>query len=171
MIQRKELPSWACIAADDAYGNGSNILTPYGGNNLPQWKSGFNFYLSSCRVTVEKVFGILVARFGIFWSPLRHKLSKTTLIIMVACKLHNFIIDNGDVGETNHGWNSHEFIPMAEENRVRGSPIVHTQNVLQLEQNQNRSRQRNREESELRSLLAHRLHDLGNVRPPQMRRN
>jgi DDE superfamily endonuclease len=67
------LPSWAVVAADDAYGNGSaggRIITPFSGRNLDTEKDSFNFYLSSIRITVEQVFGVIVSRWGILWSPL-----------------------------------------------------------------------------------------------------
>jgi hypothetical protein len=50
------LPSWAAVAADDAYGNGSaggRIITSYSGRNLDVERDSFNFYLSSLRIIVE----------------------------------------------------------------------------------------------------------------------
>jgi DDE superfamily endonuclease len=61
------LPSWAAVAADDAYGNGSaggRIRTPYSGRNLDVEKDSCNFYLSSLRIVVEQVFGVIVSRWG-----------------------------------------------------------------------------------------------------------
>ena len=104
------LPSWIRIAAADAYSNGGYILSPYSGPNLPQVKDSFNLYLSSCRITIEQDFGMLVSRFGIFWSPLRCSLKTDTLIIIVACKLRNFIINSRDesnyniVAKCGEGW-------------------------------------------------------------------
>ena len=44
-------------------------------------KDAFNYLLSE-----QRAFGILVARFGIFWHPLRLK-----MVIRVCAKLHNIV--------------------------------------------------------------------------------
>lgn len=105
------LPIWVRVAADDAYRNGRRPLTPYSGRYLLQQKCTFNFYLSSSRMTVEQAFTILVARVGVFWSPLKFFLFKNTLIVMVACNLHNFTIDSNEEGFCNT-------LPAWEENHV-----------------------------------------------------
>jgi len=157
-IERGVLPSWAKIAADDAYVNGDYTLTPYGGYGLSQEQDAFNLYLSSCRMAVEQAFGMLVSRFGIFWSPLRFGLAKYTLILMVACKLHNFIIESGDLSYF-------DSLEVADENNVAGKPVVYLQNDLHTEQHIQRSRQRRRENSSLRDSIASRLSLLGLIRP------
>jgi len=157
-IERGVLPSWAKIAADDAYVNGDYILTPYGGYGLSQEQDAFNLYLSSCRMAVEQAFGMLVSRFRIFWSPLRFGLAKDTLILMVACKLHNFIIESGDLSYF-------DSLEVADENNVAGKPVVYLQNDLHTEQHIQRSRQRRRENSSLRDSIASRLSLLGLIRP------
>jgi DDE superfamily endonuclease len=89
------LPSWARIAADNAYGNGAaggRVLTLYAGSLTPR-QDNFNYYLSSPRIMVEQRFGVIVGRFGILWSPMRCTLSKSSLIIAVCCKIHNYIVD------------------------------------------------------------------------------
>lgn len=157
-LRLKKLPSWARIAADDAYKNGGYILTPYGGPNLSNIKDSFNYYLSSCRITIEQAFGMLVSRFGIFWSPLRFSLATNTLIIMVACKLHNFIIDSRDDTYYNQ-------LDIAEDNNVQGSPTVYIQDYLHTEQDLQRSRNRQREDSSIRDEIASELNVLGLLRP------
>ena len=151
------LPSWIRIAAD-AYSNGGYILTPYSGPNLLQVKDSFNFYLSSCRSTIEQAFGMPVSRFGIFWSPLRSGLETDTFIVMVACKLHNFIIDSRDESYYN-------ILDVVDENNVHGSPSVHVQNYLHTEQDSQRTRRRDREESTVRDEIAQQLNILGLLRP------
>lgn len=42
---------------------------------------------------IERAFGLLVQRWGIFWRPLRVDMQRIPLIITVACKLHNICID------------------------------------------------------------------------------
>jgi DDE superfamily endonuclease len=55
------ISAWATVAADDAYGNGGRILTPYSGRSLTPAQDAFNYYLSSCRIFVEQVSGVLVS--------------------------------------------------------------------------------------------------------------
>lgn len=164
LLLSNTLPQWSAIAADDAYKNGSHILTPYSGRRLTLLQDSFNYYLSSLRITVEQAFGILVTRFGIFWSPLRFDLAKDTLIILVACKIHNFIIDNSVGGR-------HSILPMAEENRVQGEPVVHLQSALHTDQEYDRNRNRSREHSPIRDKIAERLNQLGFIRPPPSSRH
>jgi hypothetical protein len=46
------------------------------------------------RQTIERAFGLMTNRFGIFWRPLRCSYKYWPLVCMVAAKLHNFCIDN-----------------------------------------------------------------------------
>lgn len=41
---------------------------------------------------VDKVFGMLFSRYGIYWRHMRVSLQKVTLIIGVTLKSHNFIV-------------------------------------------------------------------------------
>lgn len=60
---------------------------------------------------------------------------KTGLIIGVACKLHNFNIDNGYRTDF-------DFIPLHDENAVEGQPFVNIQNNLHTDVQLTRSRNR-----------------------------
>ncbi|KAK3275054.1 hypothetical protein CYMTET_16796 [Cymbomonas tetramitiformis] len=53
------------IAADDAYGNSDYLLCPYPGRRLDIPEDSFNYFQSKCRITIERAFGILVARWQI----------------------------------------------------------------------------------------------------------
>lgn len=157
MIVNKQLPRWAVVVADDAYQNNLNVVTPYSGRNLSRQKDSFNFYHSSCRMTVEQVFGMLVSRFGIFWGQIRMNLETATMIIGVTCKLHNFIIDNTDVDEF-------DYLPVHEENNVEGVPDVFLQNTLYAEMNVTRGR-RNRCTDNRRDEISQELSGGGYLRP------
>jgi DDE superfamily endonuclease len=81
------LPYWAPVAADNAYGNGSacgRALTPFP-SALSSRQEAFNYYLSSLRILIEQVFGVIVGRWGILWSPMRCTLKKATRVVVV-CK-------------------------------------------------------------------------------------
>ena len=49
--------------------------------------------MSLHRQVVERAFGLLIQRWGIFWRPLRVEMEFIPLLIRVACKLHNVCID------------------------------------------------------------------------------
>ena len=158
LMESNVVPNWATIAADDAYSSSKHVLTPYSGNNLTQAQDSFQFYLSSSRIAVEHSFGILVSRFGIFCSPLRYALSICTLILMVAAKMHNLLVDSSA--------NSSFPIPTnADENYASGEPVVNLQDMLHTEQDVQRSRQRKRERTDVRDRIVNILSTLGYIRP------
>jgi len=45
---------------------------------------------------VEQAFGVLVARWGILWKPLQFGLHRSTKVVDVALKLHNFCIQENE---------------------------------------------------------------------------
>jgi DDE superfamily endonuclease len=53
----------------------------------------FNHELSSERITVDHVLGILVRRFGTLWKPIEIDMIKVPTIFRVLCKLHNIRIN------------------------------------------------------------------------------
>jgi hypothetical protein len=78
---------------DAAYVDSAFMITPYIGINLhithPP-KDWFNYWQSQIRITIERCFGIFVARWGIFWQPLQYKLEDIVEIVQACCRLHNF---------------------------------------------------------------------------------
>ena len=93
LINDGKLPSWAYLVFDEAYINKLQELTPVKGRGLGIYEDSFNYYLSLRRQVVERAFGILVARWGIFWRPLKLSLRKIPIVIRVCCKLHNICVD------------------------------------------------------------------------------
>jgi len=83
------------IACDDAYAGGERLVVPWSGRNLSHSKDCFNYWLSSARIFIEQCFGMLVGRWGIFWRPLRVPINRMGTIVILCCKLHNFIINEG----------------------------------------------------------------------------
>lgn len=107
----KPLPGAEClgdmphvIVADAAFPLKPFLLKPYGGRNLTRDKSRFNYRLSRARMTVEKAFGILAARWRIFLRPIHMGVEKVDTLVMAACILHNFLTKPGDA-ECRLPWN------------------------------------------------------------------
>eukprot|EP01040_Poterioochromonas_malhamensis_P004410 gene4410-4727_t len=77
---------------DLAYPLLSSLMTPFAGAGLSEDKDSFNFYLSQLRITIERVFGILVQRWGILWKPLKFNLSFAVEIVHACIRLHNYCL-------------------------------------------------------------------------------
>jgi hypothetical protein len=52
----------------------------------------FNYHLSRMRQNVERAFGLLVARFGVLWRPLRCEFERIPGLLNALCRLHNFCV-------------------------------------------------------------------------------
>ena len=58
------------------------------------WKMrAFNHKLSSERITIEQVLGMVVQQFGIIWRPIEYQVTKVPMIFRAICKLHNLCLD------------------------------------------------------------------------------
>jgi hypothetical protein len=106
---------------------------------------------------------VIVSRWGILWSPFRCSLEKSTKIIIVCTKLHNFILDER---AKNMGMDSStEFeVPGPDpDNDVQGNTEVYLQDLLHMEPEV--SRHVRQGSSTRRDELAHQLYTLGLRRP------
>lgn len=97
----KRLPPQFYIIGDEAFTTTDQMLTPYGGHSIGEWKDSFNFHLSRMRQCVERAFALLTQRWGILWRPLKCKFSRWTLVTTVCAKLHNFCL-NTDIPIAQH---------------------------------------------------------------------
>jgi hypothetical protein len=90
----------ACVVAGDAaYGLSTNLICPYPGENLPNYKERHNNAHSSTRMVIERCFADLKNRW-LRLKCLRSELSFANKIIAACCCLHNMSIDGGDISET-----------------------------------------------------------------------
>jgi hypothetical protein len=62
----KRLPSKYFAIGDDAFTNTNNFLTPFSGRNIGIEKDSYNYHISAMRQSIERAFGLLVAKWGIF---------------------------------------------------------------------------------------------------------
>ena len=84
-----------CYVGNEAYFCTDSMLTHISSSRAPLGspEDAFNVYSSSLRTHIEHAFGVLVARWGISWHPLRFSLRTNVRIVEAAIKLHNFCID------------------------------------------------------------------------------
>jgi len=89
------LPSGFWIAGDDAYECTESIITPIPRRRAPlgSREDAFNYYQSSLLMHVQQVFGVLVARWGVMWTPLKFDFHRAIRVVYVALNLHNHCID------------------------------------------------------------------------------
>jgi len=93
-IKAGRLPPQYHVVLDEAYPCMGQEMSPWKGRNLSVEKDAFNYYLSLNRQVIERAFGILVQRWGIFWRPLRLSMHNRGVAVRVACRLHNICIDD-----------------------------------------------------------------------------
>jgi hypothetical protein len=94
MVDESKLPAQYYFIGDEAFVNTNQFLVPWSGRGLGLYRDSFNYHLSRMRQCIERAFGIMTQRWGVFWRPLRVALSRWGLVCTVAAKLHNFCIDH-----------------------------------------------------------------------------
>lgn len=87
------LPPEFHVVMDEAYPCREQELCPWSGKNLSVEKDAFNYLLSRQRQVIERAFGLLVGRWGVFWRPLKVSMHLVPLLVRVCCKLHNICVD------------------------------------------------------------------------------
>jgi len=98
-IKSGKLPQEFHVVLDEAYPCTQQEMSPWKGNNISREQDICNYYISRNRQVIERAFGILVQRFGIFWRPLRVSMKHRDVVVRVACKLHNICVE--DFGDAN----------------------------------------------------------------------
>ena len=93
ILKKGRLPTALFFIGDEAFGCEDQLLVPWSGRGIGVEKDAFNFHLSVRRQVIERAFGILTKRWGIFNRPLNCRLSRWTLVATVAAKMHNLCID------------------------------------------------------------------------------
>lgn len=85
------------ILGDEAFGLHENMMKPYPRNQslIDKTKAVYNYRHSRARRTSENTFGIMSARFRIFFTPIYANPEKIDKIIIAACILHNIMREDG----------------------------------------------------------------------------
>ena len=104
-LEKDGLPHPFFFVGDDAYACRPWMVTPFPTKGLTRSKSDFNFYQSKTRITIERAFGVFVARWGILRRPLTCSLQHCVSLVRCCMKLHNLCIEDGmpDVDPINRG--------------------------------------------------------------------
>ena len=91
-VKERKLPCF--FVGDEEFSFRKDFLRPYNVKQLKRERKIFNYRLSRARRIIENVFGILVARFGIFGIFKTHinmQLDNIKYAVMASCALHNFL--------------------------------------------------------------------------------
>jgi hypothetical protein len=91
--QIAKLPGLYHIVADAAYPESEQVLCPYPGRGLGVYEDSYNYHQSQVRMAVERSFGILVARWGVLWRPLRSSLETSVQTVRACMILHTYCIE------------------------------------------------------------------------------
>jgi DDE superfamily endonuclease len=82
-VSKGLLPRQYFLISDEAVVADEWVLSPYGGHNLGTWRDSFNYHLSAMRQCIERAFGLLVRRWGIYWRPFSFDLFKWKVVATV----------------------------------------------------------------------------------------
>lgn len=92
-ILKGDLPSRLFLIGDEAFSCTNQMQSPWPGRGIGRWKDSFNYHLSSSRQCVERAFGMLVKRWGVFQRKLLCDFERWSLVSVVCAKLHNVCCD------------------------------------------------------------------------------
>ena len=94
-LSKGNLPPRYFIGGDEAFSCSEYLLSPWHGRGIGKWKDSFNYWLSHSRQTIERAFGMLTMRWGIYWRKFRFSYDRWSLVIELTMKLHNLCVDRG----------------------------------------------------------------------------
>ena len=99
--QEGKLPAEYHLLGDSAYPLSDYLLTPFKDNgHLSELQKKYNYVHSSSRVCVENAIGLLKGKFRRLKYLDMLKVTEIPYVIFACCVLHNFIILNGGVDES-----------------------------------------------------------------------
>ena len=99
-------PKWIQILGDEAFTCTNQVLVPWSGQGIGKAKDSFNYHLSVRRQVIERAFGILMKRWGVFSRPVVVAHKHWAKLATVCAKLHNVCIDANvpNVGRYEKDW-------------------------------------------------------------------
>lgn len=93
LLEKGSLPAEYYVIGDEAYRATAQFLVPWSGRRLDSARDSFNYHLSLMRQVIERSFGMVLKRWGLFQRPLLVGMEKWALCVGVAFKLHNYCIE------------------------------------------------------------------------------
>ena len=87
-IKNGRIPAQFFIIGDEAFTNINQVLSPWSGRGIGAYKDAFNYWLSHSRQCIERSFGMLTQRWGIFWRKFMFSQSKWALVTQVLSLIH-----------------------------------------------------------------------------------
>lgn len=84
------------MVGDPAYPLSDQLITSFTGvspDSNQGAKDDFNYFHSQVRITIERLFGQMVNKWGILWQPMRFRLKNIFLAVDTVLRLHNFCIN------------------------------------------------------------------------------
>jgi len=91
---KKLLPDKYFFIGDEAFTCTNQFLSLWPGRGLEPSKDAFNYWLSHSRQAVERAWGMVTQRWGIFWRIFRFSFDRWSLVVLVCIKLHNLCLDS-----------------------------------------------------------------------------
>jgi hypothetical protein len=88
-----ELNGRYTFGGDEAFTCTEQMISPWPGRGLDRWKDSFNYWLSHSRQAIERAFGMLTKRWGIYWRKFTFAMDRWALVNIVCMKLHNYCFD------------------------------------------------------------------------------
>ena len=79
------------LVGDEIFPLKSWLIRPYPGKNLTEEQRVYNYRHSRCRRVIENAFGILVARWRIFLTPIRATVENVEKYVLACLCLHNYL--------------------------------------------------------------------------------
>ena len=80
------------------------LIRPYPGLNMSEEQRVYNYRHSRCRRVIENAFGILVARWRIFLTPIRASVDNVEKYVLACLALHNYLRQTNNASYTPSGF-------------------------------------------------------------------
>ncbi|XP_044168370.1 protein ALP1-like [Acropora millepora] len=80
------------IVGDDIFPSEPWLMKPFPGRNLEECHCVFNYRLSRARRCIENAFGILSAKWRIFYRPIKGNVDLVKVIVAATVCLHNYLV-------------------------------------------------------------------------------